>query len=139
MYQEKLNVNVSFEGELAQYLKDIAEIDNKTVAEILMHLVTEALEEDIKLSKMIAERDVEGAELIRGEDVDWDKILSEETTEDDEGKQKYKIAYSKNVLEKDFPDIPPTIRSRIIKAIEEKLTTDPLKAGIPLRGKLKKD
>ncbi|MBC6685699.1 hypothetical protein H9I48_00225 [Wolbachia pipientis] len=118
------------------WLKDIAEIDNKTVAEILVHLATEALEEDIELSKMIAERDVEGAELIRGEDVDW---LSEETTEDDEGKQKYKIAYSKNVLEKDFPDIPPTVRSRIIKAIEEKLTTDPLKAGIPLRGKSKKD
>ncbi|WP_250295863.1 type II toxin-antitoxin system RelE family toxin [Wolbachia endosymbiont of Oedothorax gibbosus] len=136
MAENQLNVNVSFEGELAKYLKDIAEIDNKTVAEILVHLATEALEEDIELSKMIAERDVEGAELIRGEDVDW---LSEETTEDDEGKQKYKIAYSKNVLEKDFPDIPPTVRSRIIKAIEEKLTTDPLKAGIPLRGKSKKD
>lgn len=136
MSENQLNVNVSFEGELAKYLKDIAEIDNKTVAEILVHLATEALEEDIELSKMIAERDVEGAELIRGEDVDW---LSEETTEEDEGKQKYKIAYSKNVLEKDFPDIPPTVRSRIIKAIEEKLTTDPLKAGIPLRGKSKKD
>ncbi|WP_341823700.1 hypothetical protein [Wolbachia endosymbiont (group A) of Agelastica alni] len=139
MAQEKLNVTVSFEGELAQYLKDIAEIDNKNVAEILVHLATEALEEDIELSKMIAERDVEGAELIRGEDVDWDKILSEETTEDDEGKQKYKIAYSKNVLEKDFPDIPPTIRSKIKKIIDEKLTTDPMKASIPLCGKSKKD
>ncbi|KLT22540.1 putative addiction module toxin, RelE/StbE [Wolbachia endosymbiont of Armadillidium vulgare str. wVulC] len=136
MAENQLNVNVSFEGELAKYLKDIAEIDNKTVAEILVHLATEALEEDIELSKMIAERDVEGAELIRGEDVDW---LSEEITEDDEGKQKYKIAYSKNVLEKDFPDIPPTIRSKIKKIIDEKLTTDPLKAGIPLRGKSKKD
>ncbi|UJQ20815.1 hypothetical protein L2227_06645 [Wolbachia endosymbiont of Delia radicum] len=76
MAENQLNVNVSFEGELAKYLKDIAEIDNKTVAEILVHLATEALEEDIELSKMIAERDVEGAELIRAEDVDWDKILS---------------------------------------------------------------
>ncbi|WP_264338630.1 type II toxin-antitoxin system RelE family toxin [Wolbachia endosymbiont (group A) of Cheilosia soror] len=75
--------------------------------------------------------------VIRAEDVDWDEVLSKETTE--EGKQKYEIAYSKDVLEKDFPAIPPTVRSRIIKAIEEKLTTDPLKAGIPLRGKLKKD
>ncbi|WP_395461544.1 type II toxin-antitoxin system RelE/ParE family toxin [Wolbachia endosymbiont (group A) of Therophilus tumidulus] len=132
MDQEKLNVTVSFEGELARYLKDIAEIDNRTVEEMLVHLVTEALEEDIEFSKMIEKQDADGEELIRTEDV-MRYYLSEE------GKQKYEIAYLKDVLEKDFPAIPPTVRSRIIKAIEEKLTTDPLKAGIPLRGKLKKD
>ncbi|MDG7056615.1 MAG: hypothetical protein LKM43_00445 [Wolbachia endosymbiont of Penenirmus auritus] len=137
MAQEKLNVTVSFEGELAQYLKDIAEIDNRTVEEMLVHLVTEALEEDIEFSKMIEKQDIDDEEVINAEDVDWDEILSEETTE--EGKQKYKIVYSKDVLEKDFPAIPPTVRSKIIKKIEEKLTTNPLKAGIPLRGKLKKD
>ena len=138
MTQNQLNVTVSFEGELAQYLKDIAEIDNKTVEEMLVHLVTEALEEDIECAKIIEERErnIDDEELIRAEDVDWDEILSEETTEED--KQKYEIAYSKDVLEQDFPAIPPTARSRIIKKIEEKLTTDPLKAGIPVRGKLKK-
>ncbi|MGL9759437.1 MAG: hypothetical protein ACR5LA_12130 [Wolbachia sp.] len=47
MAQNQLSVNISFENELAQYLKDIAEIDNKTVAEVLVSLVREALEEDI--------------------------------------------------------------------------------------------
>ncbi|MDG7052364.1 MAG: hypothetical protein LKM45_00530 [Wolbachia endosymbiont of Alcedoecus sp.] len=133
--QEKLNVTISFEGELAQYLKDIAEIDNRSVEEMLVHLVTEALEEDIECSKIIEERkrNIDDEELVRAEDVDWDEVLSEED------KQKYKIAYSKDVLEKDFPAIPPTVRSNIIKKIEEKLTTDPLKTGIPVRGKLKKD
>ncbi|WCR59238.1 MAG: hypothetical protein PG978_000674 [Wolbachia endosymbiont of Ctenocephalides felis wCfeF] len=128
------NVTVNFEGELAQYLKDIAEIDNRSVEEMLVHLVTEALEEDIEFSKMIERQDIDDEEVINAEDMNW---LSEEPTE--EGKQKYKIAYSKDVLEKDFPAIPPTVRSKIIKTIEKKLTTDPLKAGIPFRGKLKKD
>ncbi|WP_264338629.1 hypothetical protein [Wolbachia endosymbiont (group A) of Cheilosia soror] len=60
MDQEKLNVTVSFEGELARYLKDIAEIDNRTVEEMLVHLVTEALEEDIEFSKMIEKQDADG-------------------------------------------------------------------------------
>lgn len=76
MAENQLNVNVSFEGELAKYLKDIAEIDNKTAEEVLVSLVREALEEDIELSKIANERDIDGAELIRAEDVDWDKILS---------------------------------------------------------------
>lgn len=96
MAQNQLNVTVSFEGELAQYLKDIAEIDNKSVEEMLVHLVTEALEEDIECSKIIEERkrNIDDEELVRAEDVDWDEVLSEED------KQKYKVAYSKDVLEK---------------------------------------
>ncbi|GFR08647.1 hypothetical protein TNCT_389261 [Trichonephila clavata] len=78
MDQEKLNVTVSFEGELARYLKDIAEIDNRTVKEMLVHLVTEALEEDIEFSKMIEKQDADGEELIRAEDVDWDEVLSKD-------------------------------------------------------------
>ncbi len=63
MDQEKLNITVSFEGELAQYLKDIAEIDNKTVEEVLVSLAREALEEDIVMSKVADEYDIDGAEV----------------------------------------------------------------------------
>ncbi|NSM56634.1 type II toxin-antitoxin system RelE/ParE family toxin [Wolbachia endosymbiont of Atemnus politus] len=50
---------------------------------------------------------------------------------------KYDIVRSKNFTERDFPNFPKTIRSRITKAINERLTTDPIKFGKPLRGRLK--
>ncbi|WP_310732642.1 MULTISPECIES: type II toxin-antitoxin system RelE family toxin [Wolbachia] len=52
-------------------------------------------------------------------------------------KLEYDIVYSKNFTERDFPNLPKTIRSRITKAINERLTTDPIKFGKPLRGRLK--
>ncbi|BAP00090.1 putative uncharacterized protein [Wolbachia endosymbiont of Cimex lectularius] len=50
---------------------------------------------------------------------------------------KYDIVYSKNFTEIDFPNLPKTIRARITKAINERLITDPIKFGKPLRGRLK--
>ncbi|XHD31796.1 type II toxin-antitoxin system RelE/ParE family toxin [Wolbachia endosymbiont of Anurida maritima] len=47
------------------------------------------------------------------------------------------MVYSTNFTERDFPNLPKTIRSRITKAINERLTTDPIKFGKPLRGRLK--
>lgn len=81
--QERLNVNVSFEGEFAQYLTDMAKIQNKTIAEIVKDLVEEELEvsklsEDdkmdegeIALADLSLKRDVLGAKRIKYEDVKW--------------------------------------------------------------------
>lgn len=92
MAQEVLNVNVSFEGELAQYLTDMAEIENKTIQEVLVDFVKEEIEAsklsedddeidevDIELAKLSLERDARGDEEIRSEDVNWDRILSAKT------------------------------------------------------------
>ena len=49
---------------------------------------------------------------------------------------KYSIIYSEKVLEKDFLTLPPTIRSRIRRAIDERLTIDPINLGKPLSGRL---
>ncbi|WP_353277770.1 type II toxin-antitoxin system RelE family toxin [Wolbachia endosymbiont (group A) of Agelastica alni] len=46
---------------------------------------------------------------------------------------KYNIIYSEKVLERDFLTLPPTIRSRIRRAIDERLT---INLGEPLSGRL---
>ncbi|XGA08509.1 MAG: hypothetical protein U0X86_000752 [Wolbachia endosymbiont of Xenopsylla cheopis] len=46
--QKKLSVNVSFENELAQYLTDMAEMQNKTIQEVLVDLVEEVFEANIQ-------------------------------------------------------------------------------------------
>jgi len=48
----------------------------------------------------------------------------------------YNIIYSEKVLERDFPALPTTMRSRIKRAIDERLTTDPINLGKPLSGRL---
>ncbi|WP_339048063.1 type II toxin-antitoxin system RelE/ParE family toxin [Candidatus Mesenet endosymbiont of Phosphuga atrata] len=45
----------------------------------------------------------------------------------------YKIKFLKNVTEKDLPALPLTIESRVKKAIDERLTIDPINLGEPLR------
>lgn len=89
--QERLNVNVSFEGEFAQYLTEVAKIQNKTIEEVVKDLVEEEVEAsklseddeidevDTELAKLSLERDARGDEEIRSEDVDWDRILSAKT------------------------------------------------------------
>ncbi|WP_264707147.1 hypothetical protein [Wolbachia endosymbiont (group A) of Acrocera orbiculus] len=90
--QERLNVNVSFEGEFAQYLTKVAKIQNKTIEEVVKDLVEEEVEAsklsedddeidevDTELAKLSLERDARGDEEIRSEDVDWDRILSAKT------------------------------------------------------------
>ncbi|WMT84772.1 type II toxin-antitoxin system RelE/ParE family toxin [Wolbachia endosymbiont of Listronotus oregonensis] len=44
----------------------------------------------------------------------------------------YKIKFLKNVTEKDLPALPVTIESRVNKAIQERLTVDPVNLGEPL-------
>lgn len=49
----------------------------------------------------------------------------------------YKIVLFKSVTERDLPSLPKTIRSRVEKAIEERLTVNPDKIGKSLSYKLK--
>lgn len=49
----------------------------------------------------------------------------------------FEIFYHQLVVKKDIPKLPGTIRERIKRAIEEKLTTHPEKFGRPLRRSLK--
>ncbi|MBA8758298.1 hypothetical protein HCR18_04500 [Wolbachia pipientis] len=87
--QERLNVNVNFEGKFAQYLIEMAEVQNRTIEEVVKDLVEEEIEAsklseeddeidelDIELAKLSLERDARGDEEIRSEDVDWNKVLS---------------------------------------------------------------
>jgi len=49
------------------------------------------------------------------------------------GNSNYKIRYLDHVVEEDIPSLPKTIRERIKKAIESRLTLDPVSLGKPLR------
>lgn len=49
----------------------------------------------------------------------------------------YKIFYDLGFKKKDYEKIPPAIREIIRKAIERKLTVDPVNFGKPLRYSLK--
>lgn len=53
------------------------------------------------------------------------------------GNKTYTLEYLDVVVEQDIPDLPKTARSMIKKAIEERLTTDPIGFGKPLRYSLK--
>lgn len=45
----------------------------------------------------------------------------------------YKIIYHEDVVEKDIPELPKTMKVRIKKAIETRLVLDPVGFGKPLR------
>ncbi|WP_265030179.1 type II toxin-antitoxin system RelE family toxin [Wolbachia endosymbiont (group A) of Philonthus cognatus] len=49
----------------------------------------------------------------------------------------YTIIFLDNVLEKDLPDLPKTVRLRVINAINERLKVDPVNLGEPLHYSLK--
>ena len=49
----------------------------------------------------------------------------------------YALEYSHSVIKKDIPALPKTMRQRIKKAIEERLTIDPVGFGKPLQYSLK--
>lgn len=49
----------------------------------------------------------------------------------------FEILYEEEVVKKDIPILPKSIRERIRQSIEEKLTTSPEKFGKPLRRSLK--
>ena len=49
----------------------------------------------------------------------------------------YTIIFLDNVLKKDLPSLPKTVRKRVIKAINERLTVDPINLGKALEHSLK--
>ena len=53
------------------------------------------------------------------------------------GNDPYKILYVKSVIANDIPSLTPEIRRRIQKAIESKLTLDPISYGKPMQYSLK--
>ena len=50
---------------------------------------------------------------------------------------KFSVVYLSQVVKKDIPSIPSPYKNTIRKAIEEKLTSDPLGYSRPLKGNLK--
>jgi len=53
------------------------------------------------------------------------------------GNNAYQVEYLKSVIEEDIPLLPKKIKATIKKAIEERLMTDPIGFGKPLRYSLK--
>lgn len=53
------------------------------------------------------------------------------------GGNRYRIEYLDSVVEEDIPNLPRTMREVIKRAIEERLTIDPIGLGKPLRYSLK--
>ena len=49
------------------------------------------------------------------------------------GNSNYQIRYLDRVVDQDIPSLPKTMRERIKKAIESRLTLDPVSLGKPLR------
>ena len=49
----------------------------------------------------------------------------------------YRLVYHHAVANEDLPGIPANIATRIVRAIETRLTTSPEQYGSPLRGTLK--
>ncbi len=49
------------------------------------------------------------------------------------GNKPYKIEYLDNVVSEDIPDLPKTMRALIKRAIETRLTVEPIGLGKPLR------
>ena len=48
----------------------------------------------------------------------------------------YQLFYHPNIEKKDLPEIPKNMKERIRKAIEQKLMTEPVKYGVPLKRSL---
>jgi mRNA interferase RelE/StbE len=53
------------------------------------------------------------------------------------GNRTYQVEYLACVVKEDIPSLPKTIKATIKKAIEERLMTDPIGFGKPLRYSLK--
>lgn len=53
------------------------------------------------------------------------------------GGDRYQIVYLDSVVKEDIPNLPKTMRGLIKKAIEKRLTIDPIGLGKPLRYSLK--
>ncbi|MCM1002565.1 hypothetical protein [Wolbachia pipientis] len=76
-----VNANVAFSKETLQHFAKLVELTkqpSQELAEKLFRKATDREIEDFLVSKISDEHDVEGAEMIKSEDVDWDTLLSAE-------------------------------------------------------------
>ena len=53
------------------------------------------------------------------------------------GSDRYRIEYLESVVDEDIPRLPKSVRNLIKRAIEERLSIDPVGLGKPLRYSLK--
>ncbi|MDG7055465.1 MAG: hypothetical protein LJD31_02885 [Wolbachia endosymbiont of Menacanthus eurysternus] len=73
------NANIAFSKETLQHFAKLVELTKQPSQELAEKLFRKAIDreiEDFLVSKISDERDVEGAEMIKSEDVDWDTLLS---------------------------------------------------------------
>ncbi|MGL9759603.1 MAG: hypothetical protein ACR5LA_13155 [Wolbachia sp.] len=73
------NANIALSKETLQNLTKLSELTKQPAQELAEKLLGEAIElemDDFLLSVVANEYDVEGAETVRSEDVDWNTLLS---------------------------------------------------------------
>ncbi|MDR3132383.1 MAG: hypothetical protein LBU02_04810 [Rickettsiales bacterium] len=73
------NANVAFSKKTLQHFAELVELTKQPAQKLAERLFKEAIEremEDFLLSVVANEYDVEGAEMVRSEDVDWNTLLS---------------------------------------------------------------
>ncbi|MDG7056560.1 MAG: hypothetical protein LKM43_00160 [Wolbachia endosymbiont of Penenirmus auritus] len=74
-----LGTSIALSRETSHQLAELAELTKQSVQELAERLIREAIEleeEDILLSAVADEYDIEGAKKTKSEDVDWDTLLS---------------------------------------------------------------
>lgn len=68
-------INIALDPETSKYLAELSELTKQPAQELAEKLLKEAIEleiEDFLVSKISDERDVEGAEIVDFEDINWD-------------------------------------------------------------------
>ncbi|BEP30804.1 hypothetical protein RYF71_04580 [Wolbachia endosymbiont of Drosophila malagassya] len=74
-----LSTNIALSKETLQHFAKLVELTKQPTQELAERLFKEAIDremEDFLLSVVANEYDVEGAETVRSEDVDWNTLLS---------------------------------------------------------------
>ncbi|WP_338406798.1 MULTISPECIES: hypothetical protein [unclassified Wolbachia] len=74
-----LGINIALDSETSKHLAKLSEFTKQPVQELAGKLFREAIDremEDFLLSVVANEYDVDGAETVRSEDVDWNTLLS---------------------------------------------------------------
>ncbi|MDE5062818.1 MULTISPECIES: hypothetical protein [Wolbachia] len=78
-HMANLSTNIALSKETLQHFAKLVELTKQPTQELAERLFKEAIDremEDFLLSVVANEYDVEGAETVRSEDVDWNTLLS---------------------------------------------------------------
>lgn len=71
--------NIAISKETLQHLTELSKLTKQPAQELAERLISKAIEdemEDFLLSVVANKYDVEGAEMVRSKDVDWNTLLS---------------------------------------------------------------